>query len=82
VSSIDAETPKTKAFLAKLPADVSGQSVLVVSSGFSENTYLAARNVQCISLKSAAEVNAEDIMRSKLIILSESGMSELLKRTN
>ncbi|MEY5015299.1 MAG: ribosomal protein [Verrucomicrobiota bacterium] len=82
LSSIDAETPKTKAFLAKLPADVSGQSVLVVSSGFSDNTYLAARNVQCISLKSAAEVNAEDIMRSKLIILSESGMSELLKRTN
>lgn len=82
VESVDVKTPKTKAFLSGLPVECNGQSILVLSSSFTNETYLAARNVEYVQLKTVAEVNAEDLIRNKVVILSESGISELAKRTN
>lgn len=82
VESVDVKTPKTKAFLASLPAECKGQSTLVLAPSFTDETYLAARNVQHLQLKTVAEVNAEDLMRNKVVILSDSSISELAKRTN
>jgi large subunit ribosomal protein L4 len=82
VDSVQVAAPKTKEFLSKLPTRCSGSSVLVVSVGFSDSTYLAARNVQNVHLKTACEVNAEDLMKYKFVAISEEALVELSKRTN
>lgn len=82
VKTVDVGVPKTKAFLAGLPAEPDRGTILVVASEFAQATYLAARNVVGVELKTVAEVNAEDVMRSRLVIFSESSVAELSKRTN
>ena len=81
VQSVDVSTPKTKAFLANLPVNTDS-SVLVVAPRFAHETYLAARNIENVQLKTVAELNAEDLMRHRTIIVSEGGVKELSKRAN
>jgi large subunit ribosomal protein L4 len=57
-------------------------SVLVVSETFAENTFLAARNVERVQLMRASDVNAEDLLRFKKVIVSQNGIGEIAKRIN
>jgi len=79
--SFDVAIPKTKEFLQRIPDDLKTGSLLVLSAGFSDATYLSARNVSEIHLKTVSEVNAEDILRFKKILLLSSGIGELVSRT-
>jgi large subunit ribosomal protein L4 len=82
VSSVEVSAPKTKDFI-NLVAGLSGtESVLIVSHSFSENTYLAARNVQWAHLVRSADVNAEDLLRYKKVIVTSSALEEISKRIN
>lgn len=82
LASVEVDSPKTKLFMAKLPQESNGKSVLVISVSFGEHTYLAARNVPNVHLKTTSEVNAEDLMRYKCIAISDEAVVELSKRTN
>ncbi len=82
VSSVEVSVPKTKDFI-KLVSGLSGtESVLIVSHSFSDNTYLAARNVQWAHLVRSADVNAEDLLRYKKVIVTSSALEEISKRIN
>lgn len=82
VSSVEVSAPKTKDFI-KLVSGLSGtESVLIVSHSFSDNTYLAARNVQWAHLVRSADVNAEDLLRYKKVIVTSSALEEISKRIN
>jgi len=82
VPSVEVSLPKTKDFI-KLVSSLSGtESVLIVSHSFSDNTYLAARNVQWAHLVRSADVNAEDLLRYKKVIVTSSALEEISKRIN
>lgn len=57
------------------------EKVLIIAESFDEATYRAARNVQGILLMTAAEVNIEQILKAKVVILVDSALETLAKRT-
>ena len=81
VTSFDVEAPKTKNFLDLLTKIHGGTpKTLVISTSFSENAFLSARNVQTALLMSAEEVNTENILAFDKIIITQEALSALAQR--
>lgn len=74
--------PKTKSFLKVLKESTSEEKVLIVGSSFDETTYKAARNVQPTLLVTASEVNTEQLLGFKKIILTSEALALLAERTS
>jgi large subunit ribosomal protein L4 len=82
VERVEVSTPKTKEFIGLVLGLCGSDSALVVSQSFSEQTYLAARNVQRVRLIRASDVNAEDLLRFKKVIVTNAALDEIAKRIN
>jgi len=82
VSTFEVSAPKTKDFVKLVSSLVDSASVLVVSETFTESTYLAARNVADVQLMRSSDVNAEDLLRYKKVIVTTQGIGEIAKRIN
>jgi large subunit ribosomal protein L4 len=82
VASLEVPEPKTKAFVSLVGSLCGEDSALIVSPGFSENTYLAARNVGRVHLVRSADVNAEDLLRYKKVVVTGAGLEEIARRIN
>jgi large subunit ribosomal protein L4 len=82
VERVEVSAPKTKEFIALVSSLCGSESALVVSQSFSEQTYLAARNVQRVQLIRASDVNAEDLLRFKKVIVTNGALDEIAKRIN
>ena len=74
-------TPKTKAFVGWVKENVGVEKTLIISTDFDETTFMAARNVQPTRLITAAEVNTEDLLAYKKIVITQSALSKLVERT-
>ncbi|MEI8234302.1 MAG: 50S ribosomal protein L4 [Verrucomicrobiota bacterium] len=74
-------TPKTKAFVGWVKENVGVEKTLIISTDFDETTFMAARNVQPTRLVTAAEVNTEDLLAFKKIVLTQGALSKLAERT-
>ena len=74
--------PKTKKFLVALQAVTAESKVLIISSDFDDNTKLAARNVQPALLMTASEVNTEQLLKFKKIVITQGAMEQLAARTS
>ncbi len=75
-------TPKTKEFV-KLIGGISPEAkTLIIASDFDENTRLAARNVQPACLTSAADVNSENLLAFKKIVITNDALAQLAERIN
>jgi len=74
------KAPKTKQFLAALGAITDEPKTLIVASGFDTTTYLAARNVQPTLLMTAAEVNTEQLLNFRKIVVTDDGLAQLADR--
>jgi len=74
-------TPKTKAFIGWVKENVGVEKALIVSIDFDETTFMAARNVQPTRLVTAAEVNTEDLLAYKKIVITKGALSKLAERT-
>lgn len=72
--------PKTKQFVSLVKSITPEDKVLVIGVEFSENTLFAGRNVQPIRLATALEVNSEDILRYRKIVLTNDALPVLAKR--
>ncbi|MEY4485459.1 MAG: ribosomal protein [Verrucomicrobiota bacterium] len=72
---------KTKSFVKAIAAHTDDSKVLVVSKSFDENTFLSGRNVQDVLLMSADEVNAEHFLAYNKIIITDSALETLERRT-
>jgi large subunit ribosomal protein L4 len=81
VNSFAVNEPKTKQFIALLKSITPEQKVLIVSEGWDENTRKAARNVQKPRLITAAEVNTEEILDYRKIIVTNGALAQLAERT-
>lgn len=84
IPSFEVTDGKTKTFIAQMteitPLAID-KKVLVVAESFDQVTFRAARNVQNIQLMSAAEVNIEQLMNCKLVVLVDSALETIAKRT-
>ena len=73
-------TPKTKEFVAWVKENVGVEKVLIVSTAFDENTFKAARNVQPARLINVAEVNTEDLLAYKKVVVTKDALTQLAER--
>jgi large subunit ribosomal protein L4 len=73
--------PRTKQFVALLKASVPEEKVLVIGAAFDENTYKAARNVKPAQLVTAREVNTEQLLAYRKIIVTTDALPLLAERT-
>ncbi len=80
VADFAVKAAKTKEFISALGAIVDEPKTLVISSAFDENTYLAARNVQPTLLITAAEVNTEQLLNFRKIVITDGGLAQLSDR--
>jgi len=72
--------PKTKQFVKLVQDTASEEKVLVVSGVFDETTYKAARNVGPVQLVTASEVNTEQLLAYKKIIVTSDALPQLAER--
>lgn len=80
VNDFSISTPKTKMFISAIRALTTETKTLIISSAFDDNTYMAARNVQPTLLMTAAEVNTEQLLYFRKIILTHDALSDLAQR--
>ena len=52
----------------------------MISTQFDEATYKAARNIQPVLLKTAAEVNTEQLLAFQKIIVTNEALAKLAER--
>lgn len=80
VDSFAVAEPKTKRFLELVRSATTESKVLVISVAFDETTFKAARNVQSIQLITAAEVNTEQLLAYRKIIVTSEALAKLAER--
>lgn len=73
--------PKTKRFIAQLRELTQEEKVLIVSDAFDENTFKAARNVKPVQLITADEVNTEQLLKFRKIIVTAAALKTFAERT-
>ena len=81
VDSFAVAEPKTKQFVALVKATVPEEKVLVIAAAFDSNTYKAARNVKPVQLATAREVNTEQLLAFRKIIVTSDALPQLAERT-
>jgi large subunit ribosomal protein L4 len=81
VDSFSVAEPKTKQFVSLIKANVAEEKVLVIAASFDENTYKAARNVKPTQLVTAREVNTEQLLAYRKIIVTSDALPQLAERT-
>ena len=82
VTALEGSAPKTQDFLTLISPITGTDSALIISNTFTENTYLAARNVSHVHLVRSADVNAEDLLRYKKVVITTAALDEIAKRIN
>lgn len=87
IEAFTVEAPKTKNFMEllgkihSLESDFSSlPTTLVISTSFSKNTFLSARNAHTTLLMSADEVNTEQLLAFDKIIITQEGLTALGNR--
>ena len=81
VDDLKIDDGKTKSFVSSITEIAGTEKALVVSSSFTDKTYLAARNVADSKLSTALEVNTEELLAYDKVVLTESAMATLSSRT-
>ena len=81
VPSFEVADGKTKSFISSVSAIAEGEKVLIIAASFDEMTFRAGRNVAAVQLMTAAEVNVEQLLGAKKIVLVESALETLATRT-
>jgi large subunit ribosomal protein L4 len=80
IESFAVSEPKTKSFVAALSKITDEAKTLIISAEFDQPTYLAARNVQPALLITSAEVNTEQLLNFRKIIVTDEALAQLAER--
>jgi len=81
VDSFSVSEPKTKQFVSLLGEQTTEVKVLVIALAFDENTYKAARNVSSALLQTATDVNTEQLLFYRKIVIVKDALAKLAERT-
>jgi large subunit ribosomal protein L4 len=77
---INVAEPKTRDFVTFLKSQTDARKVLLISNGFTDATYKAARNIRPVLLNTAAEVNTEQLLAFQKIIVTNAALAKLAER--
>ena len=80
VENFAVKEARTKSFVAAVSAITDEPKTLIISSTFDKNTYLAARNVQPTLLATASDVNTEQLLAFRKIILTNDALAQISER--
>jgi large subunit ribosomal protein L4 len=80
VDAFAVKEAKTKQFVATLGKITDEPKTLVVSAAFDDTTYLSARNVQPTLLITASEVNTEQLLNFRKIVITNDGLAQIADR--
>src|SRR5258707_3369570 len=78
--SMAVSEPKTKEFIKLLRSHTEEGKVLIIEIGFDATTYKPGRNVQAVPLNTPAEVNTEQLLVFKKIIVTKEELTNLQER--
>ncbi|MEI6654413.1 MAG: 50S ribosomal protein L4 [Verrucomicrobiota bacterium] len=81
IDSFSVADGKTKSFVTAVSAITPPAKILVVSNTFDDNTYLAGRNVSWVQLVTASDLNVEQLLLAKSVILVGDALTTLAHRT-
>lgn len=81
VPTFSIEDGKTKSFVSCVASIAEGSKILIVAKCFDEMTKRAGRNVADVTLMSADEVNVEQLLGARKVVLVESALETLANRT-
>ncbi len=81
VEDFNVAQPKTKEFVAAVGRVTDAAKVLIVSGNFQPHTYLAGRNVGHVRLMRDLDVNAEDLLRYRKVVMTRGAFDVLVQRT-
>lgn len=81
VPSFSIEDGKTKSFVAAVSAIAEGKKILIIAESFDEKTKRSGRNVAEVLLMSAAEVNVEQLLDARKVVIVESALETIANRT-
>lgn len=81
LSGMQVTEPKTKPF-AQMLSKVSpeGRKTLVVTVGTDKNVLLSSRNIPQVTIRTASDVNAEDVLRAVRVLVQEEALAQLEER--
>lgn len=82
VESFSVAEAKTKSFVQLVKGITPEGKTLIVSSAFDDATYRAARNVQPTLLLRASDVNAEDFLKYRKVVLTSDALAQIAERIN
>ncbi len=82
IEAFSVEKPKTKLFNAIIEKIKPDGKVLIVDGQFSDDTVLAARNLERVQIQEADSLNAWDLVRFNTVLISESGFEKVLARVS
>jgi large subunit ribosomal protein L4 len=77
---IKVSKPKTKEFVSLVKSHSDAEKILLISTGFDQATYKAARNVKPVRLSTASEVNTEQLLAFEKIIVTSGALAKLAER--
>ena len=81
VDKFSVAEPKTKLFVALLAETAQkAKKTLIVSTGFDENTFKAARNVPDAQLARAEDLNTEQLLAYDKIVLTKAALEKISER--
>ena len=81
VPSFSIEDGKTKSFVAAVSEIAEGKKIIIIADSFDEMTKRAGRNVAEVLLMTAAEVNVEQLLDARKVVLVDSAMEIIANRT-
>lgn len=81
VDSFAISDGKTKSFVSAVSALTESNKVLIISNSFDESTFRAGRNVASVSLVNATDVNVEQLLLAKSVILVGDAIQTLAQRS-
>ena len=76
VEDMIAETPKTKAFTAKMK-DLGLESALIISENVEENLYLASRNIPSVDVRDVVGVDPVSLVAYDKVVVTVSALKKI-----
>jgi len=81
VDSFSIADGKTKSFIAAINGLATPGKILIIGNSFDESTYLAGRNVAWVQLVTGSDVNVEQLLLAKTVIVVGDALQTLAQRS-
>lgn len=81
IDKLEFSEPKTRDMAGILQhLDCAGESLLIATSGHSPNVYKSARNIQGVSVSTASDLNALNVLSARRLLITPEALDEIKAR--